>query len=95
MVSGVEDLVDFPLHVAFENPELAKARPDGADFLFTTTGGIKLSHELRVWNPAEGRLVAVVRIPKLSPLTDTTILLWYGNPNADDQQDVEGVWKNR
>jgi hypothetical protein len=36
--------------------------------------------------------VAYVKIPAFSPKHDTVIYLYYGNPTAADQQDIEGVW---
>lgn len=94
MVSGGEDLLNFPLYLPMQKQELLVARPDGHDFLFTSADGVtKLAHEIRYWNPADGRLIAYVKIPRLSPATDTVIFLYFGNPLAEDQQDIDAVWR--
>lgn len=92
-VKGQEDLIDFPCYVVIQERSLLKARADGADFLFTSLDGMtKLRHEIRSWDVTNARLVAYVRLPRLSPINDTTIFLYYGNTTASDQQDIVGVW---
>jgi RHS repeat-associated protein len=68
---------------------------NGYDILFSTdpNGLTKLDHELEQYNPATGQVVAWVRIPTLSHSVDTTLYVFYGNPNiTEPQQNPEGVW---
>jgi hypothetical protein len=68
-------------------------KPDGTDILFTASDGItKLDYELESYNSATGQVVAWVRLPSLSPTTDTSIYAYYGNPSAPNQQNKIAVW---
>jgi len=92
-VCGTEDKIDFPVYFVHQSSDFAKAQPSGADFVFTSGDGtMKLCHEIRSWSPADCRLVAYVKLPRLSAVLDTKIFLYYGNPKAVDQQNVDGVW---
>jgi hypothetical protein len=92
LVSGEEDLIDFPLKLDHQGPEMATALPNGHDFVFTSVEGSKLSHEIASWDPATARLVAFVKIPRLSSKEDTLLYLYWGNPASPDQGDVDGTW---
>jgi len=94
IVEGNEPLFGFPLEVRRTDPDFAKhVQPNGDDLLFTAADGqTKLCHEIRHWDHSAGRLVAVVKIPRLSPTDDTVIFLYYGNPACSNQQDVAGRW---
>ena len=71
------------------------AQSNGNDFLFTASDGVtKLSHEINVYTPSTGELVAWVKIPTLTTATDTVIYLYYGNASAANQQDVANTWVN-
>jgi hypothetical protein len=71
----------------------AGARTDGNDILFTASDGVtKLNHEIEQYNGASGNLIAWVRLPSLSPVTDTVIYMYYGNPSSASQQNSSGVW---
>lgn len=95
MVAGTEDLIDFPMFFDSQAFNLSAAQPTGNDFLFTAGDGLtKLSHEIRGWDPAKCQLTAYVKIPRLSHRTDTLLFLYYGNPEAPNQEDREGVWKS-
>jgi hypothetical protein len=99
-VSGSASLSNFPLLVAVTDPDLRTAanggsvgNATGTDILFTAGDGMtKLAHELESYNASTGQLVAWVRIPSLSPQTDTVIYTYYGNAGAADQQNRAGVW---
>jgi hypothetical protein len=88
------DLSDFPVLIDLTDSDLAThAQPDGDDILFraedTTT---KLSHEIERYDSGTGKLTAWVKIPSLSSTQDTIIYLYYGNENAENQQDAKNVW---
>jgi hypothetical protein len=91
-------LYDFPLLIRITdgaNEVFSKARSNGDDILFTLSNGITISdHEIEIFDTSPGseELVAWVRIPDLSSITDTTIYLYYGNAIALNQENPEGVW---
>jgi hypothetical protein len=89
-VSGT--LTDFPILVRITDADLVKAQASGNDIAFSNASGAKLDHEIEYYNSTSGELVAWVRMPVLSNLSDTTIYLYYGNPAAADQQNRTGVW---
>jgi hypothetical protein len=67
-------------------------QPQGGDIRFTDDRGTPLDHEIELFDPATGRLVAWVRLPSLSSDADTKIYMYYGSSSAVDQQNVSGVW---
>ena len=93
-VSGTTNLTNFPILVSITDANLkASAKTDGSDILFTAADGVtKLNHEIEQYTSATGQLTAWVSIPSLSPASDTTIYLYYGNPSASSQQNRTGVW---
>jgi len=87
------DLANFPVLVNITDSDLAtKAQVGGDDIVFTDTSGLKLDHEIEYYNGTSGLLVAWIRIPDLSSTTDTVIYMYYGNPDALNQESVQQVW---
>ena len=90
-VSG--SLVGFPVLVDTTDSDLAaKAQYDADDIVFTTQGGVKLSHEIESYNSSIGRLIAWIHVPSLSSAVDTVLYMYYGNAGAASQENVAGVW---
>ncbi|HUK38925.1 MAG TPA: DUF2341 domain-containing protein, partial [Methanomicrobiales archaeon] len=92
-VSG--DQANFPVLVSLTaDPELATyAQANGNDIVFTAADGTtKLSHEIESYS--SGTLVAWVNVPLVSSSTDTTIMMYYGDPAAPGQQNPTGTWAN-
>ena len=88
-------LTNFPVLISLaSDSDLASyARSDGYDILFTAADETtKLSHEIESYNGTTGKLVAWVKIPSLSSVTNTDIYMYYGNAGAGNQQDVTSVW---
>lgn len=91
---------DFPLLVSVTQPWLRTtalggevARADGFDIYFSAdqAGATRLAHEVEVYTPATGTLVAWVKIPSLSP--QSVVYLHYGDPSlTSDPQNVHAVW---
>ncbi|MGD2124962.1 MAG: DUF2341 domain-containing protein [Desulfobacteraceae bacterium] len=102
--SCAADLDDFPILVRITDPDLAsKAKADGYDIIFRALDDTvcddlapapcTLDHEIEKWDSGTGELMAWVRIPKLSSSSDTTIYMYYGNPNVYvSTEDPAGVW---
>lgn len=99
-VSGTSSLTNFPVLFSVIDANLktvanggSVGKTDGTDILFTAADGVtKLPHEIERYNPATGELVAWVKVPALSPIVDTGLYLYYGNPAAADQQDRVNTW---
>jgi hypothetical protein len=91
-VSG--PLSDFPVLIDITDANLASAaQPDGDDIAFVDVGtGAKLNHEIESYDSGSGRLIARVKVPSLSQLTDTVVYMYYGNTAAGNQQNPMGVW---
>ena len=92
-VSGTQ--TDFPVlvNLTSDTDLKARAQADADDILFTRSDGTtKIPHEIEYYNPAYGGLVAWVKVPSVNSATDTTILMYYGNPVASSQQDKTNVW---
>jgi hypothetical protein len=94
-VNVVATLTNFPVLISLpsDGDLSTNARSDGFDILFTAADEVsKLSHEIEKYDNATGKLVAWVRIPTLSSVTDTDIYMYYGNAGAANQQSVTAVW---
>jgi len=100
MVSGASGLTNFPVLISVTDPNLESvafggqvAQSNGNDILFTASDGVsKLNHELEAYTASTGTLVAWVQVPAVSPTSDTTIYIYYGNAGAANQQNPTGVW---
>jgi hypothetical protein len=93
-VSGSSAITGFPVLISLTDANLkAAAKTDGSDILFTAADGLtKLNHQIEQYNSATGQLTAWVNVPSISPASDTTIFVYYGNPSASTQQNAAGVW---
>ena len=99
-VNGTADLSSFPVLIkltetwlVYENTAGHVRQANGYDIVFTDSiNANKLDYEIEEYNGTAGTLVAWVRIPTLSPSTNTTIRLYYGNSAASDWSNATGVW---
>ncbi|MFA5103173.1 MAG: DUF2341 domain-containing protein, partial [Candidatus Thermoplasmatota archaeon] len=90
------DLSNYPLLIQLEadGDLAAHAQGDGDDIVFTdySTYGVRLDHEIEVFDSADGRLVAWVNVPFVSSSEDTFLFLYYGNLSCGSQQNPQLVW---
>jgi hypothetical protein len=96
-VSG--DLINFPVLIDLNDIDLhdiGKVQADGDDILFSDANGLRLDHEIELFdqngNGTHAHLVAWVRIPYLSGTTDTTIYMYFGNRALVSQSNPTSVW---
>jgi len=86
------DLFDKDLH----NSE--KVQPDGNDILFTDAIGLKLVHDIELfdqnYNSTHAHLIAWVKMPTLSNNSDSIITMYYGNPTIPNLQNDSEVWED-
>jgi hypothetical protein len=100
-VIGSSNFTDFPIlfsHTADwlkteGNGGLIKDS-NGYDIVFMASDGLtRLDHEIDLYNGTTGKLEAWVRIPTLNYDDDTTIRIYYSNPNIDAfTANNAGVW---
>ncbi|MFX1524360.1 MAG: DUF2341 domain-containing protein, partial [Promethearchaeota archaeon] len=95
-VSGSSDLIDFPVLISIFDSDLHNhVQPDGDDIAFYN-GSEWLDHEIELFdqdfNLTHAQLDAWVRVPSLSPSTDTVIKMYYGNATMGSQENPSGVW---
>jgi hypothetical protein len=86
---------DFPVLINLSSDDDLKndARSDGYDILVTSDDGTtKLDHEIERFDNTTGELILWTRVPTLSGTDDTVLWLYYGNPYASDQQNIQDVW---
>jgi len=98
------DQTDYPMLVSGTYPFLAGIanggqvqNPNGFDIIFTadSAGQVPLDFEIDSYNFTTGSAAFWVRIPMLSHTLNTTIYMWYGDPNiATSQENKSGVWRN-
>jgi MSHA biogenesis protein MshQ len=90
-----ERLTNFPVLVSTVDTDLSnKAQFDGDDILFMDGKYLanQLFHEIEFYNGDSGELIAWVNIPSVSSKIGTNFYMYYGNPNANSQQNSLGVW---
>ncbi len=88
---------NFPVLISIIDSDLDdKAQFDGDDIAFANSTAW-LDHEIELYDPFysanEAELIAWVRIPLLSTSSDTTIFLFYGDPDfIGSHENPTGVW---
>jgi len=91
-----EDLHDFPLLVTFTNDVTIGAHTltSGYDIRFSDDSGEELPYQRESFGITDGAASGVfwVKVPTIYHDQDTIIHMYYGNPNAVDEQDASGVW---
>jgi len=94
-INGTNSNFSVLVSIASDSNLAAAAQSSGNDILFTSSDGqTKLPHEIELYNGTTGRLVAWVRMPVLSNISNAsnTIYLYYGNSSVGDQSNKTGVW---
>ncbi len=95
-VSGSSNLLNFPVLISVVDSDLIGKTMSNADDIIFTAGDevTRLSHEIESYNSTTGNLTAWVRIPTLSPSTDTVIYMYYDNNGVGNSENVTDVWNN-
>lgn len=100
--SGCAHLYDFPVLIDIQNDPNLKTSANGGhvfnagghDIIFKDeSGSSQLDHEVLRYDGSSGSLLAFVRLPQLSSLSDTIFYIHYGNSSvSSSQENVGGVW---
>ncbi|MHA2380464.1 MAG: DUF2341 domain-containing protein [Candidatus Thorarchaeota archaeon] len=89
------DVTEFPLLIDIYDTDLrTDVQPDGDDIVFVS-GETVLPHEIELfeqsYNSSHAHLVTWVKAD-LQSSTDTVIMMYYGNPDVESQENAAGVW---
>jgi hypothetical protein len=92
-----EDLTDFPMLIDIFDTDLrTDVQANGNDIMFKT-GYYWCPYEIvffdQTYNETHAHLIAWVRVD-LSSSIDTTITMYYGNPDLTSQQNPNAVWND-
>ncbi|MFX1533203.1 MAG: LamG-like jellyroll fold domain-containing protein [Promethearchaeota archaeon] len=90
-------LTNFPVLIDLYDTDLHDdVQADGDDIIFTTPAGIKLAHQLEVFNQTYNNtyahLLAWVKLPTLSSTIDTNISMYYTNTTIGTQEQPPSTW---
>lgn len=88
-------VVDFPLLVRLRAPDFPfdRARGQGQDIRFSTSGGTALPHQIERWDSAGGRAEIWVLVDTVRASSATQSLrMYWGNATAPDASDPGAVF---
>jgi len=79
------DMYVFETLIVVTDDDLAdKAYCNGYDILFADEHQNQLEYERRIWNPVNGHLRAIVKVPRLSSSKDTKLWMYFGKRTEID-----------
>ncbi|MFX0083042.1 MAG: DUF2341 domain-containing protein [Candidatus Hodarchaeota archaeon] len=95
-VNGTGSHVNFPFLISILDEDLRyDVQSDGDDIAFSLDGQW-LDHQIELFNQSysssQAKLITWVRIPFLSTVLNTSIIMHYGNDSMSSLQNPEGVW---
>jgi len=90
------DLANFPLLLVLDpSPPQSfnydQTKSAGEDIRFTDDDNASLSYEIEKWDTL-GKSFIWIEVPSISSSEDTTLNIYYGNPDASDDQNPAAVW---
>ena len=101
-VGGTTTLTNFPILLSINDSDLATeansgfvSSSNGFDIAFTSSDGTtQLDHELIDYTATTGELLAWVRFPSLSAISDTDFFIYFGNSSITTDQSSNGTWSS-
>ncbi|MBU0757882.1 MAG: DUF2341 domain-containing protein, partial [Nanoarchaeota archaeon] len=90
-------LTDFPVLLKLDssNFDFSKLDSNGKDIRFVSyDNSEELDYEIERWNTTSENAELWVRIPMVTDSSDTVFWAYYGNLQAEDNQDPIGVWNS-
>lgn len=102
LVSGNNDLIDFPFYFQITDPDLRSIsnggnvqNVQGFDILFTLPDcSTLLPFQIENYDPANGSLIAWIRIPVLSASLNTQVFMYYGNASVSSDPSSTSTWNS-
>ncbi len=99
-VSGITDLINFPLLVSFTHNDLRTTanggdmqNPSGFDIFYTAgDGSTPLEFEIEEYDGATGTIITWVKIPALSATATTGLYLYFSNSSVFTNPSSATVW---
>jgi len=93
MLDTSSDFYNFPVLINISDDDLSQhAQFDGDDIAFTNYNGDQLAQEIEYYNGNDGNLIAWVNVTTLYSGSDTILYLYYGNDEAENQENPAGTW---
>ncbi|MCP4171990.1 MAG: DUF2341 domain-containing protein, partial [Fuerstiella sp.] len=88
------DRIDFPVRIQLDSGDVdfSKIKAGGADIRFRDADGSELSYEIETWDDVGETATIWVKVPVLDTSSSQIIHLYYNNPTAIDDQDLDGTW---
>ena len=101
-ISGSAAHTNFPVMIKLTESDLKSTsngggveNPSGYDIIFTQSdGSTLLDHELQNYSSTTGALLCWVRMPTLSPTTDSTIYLYFGKTGIYSDPSDTSTWNS-
>ncbi len=90
-----ENLDNFPALISWASDSdlAAHAQDDGDDIAFVDLAETRqLDHEIEFFDGDNGQFIAHVRVPNLYDNENVSFWMFYGNPDATNQENPTGVW---
>ncbi len=100
IVSGSNDLTDFPVYLEFTDPNLRSVSNgghlqniNGYDIVFTLPDcTTPVRFQIENYDPTTGSLTAWAGVPVLSASMNTSIFMYYGNSNVTANPSSQSTW---
>ncbi|MFX1530642.1 MAG: DUF2341 domain-containing protein, partial [Promethearchaeota archaeon] len=97
-VAGSGSYSNFPVLINITDSDLRfDVQSDGDDIAFSSQNNW-LDHEIELfdqtYSSTHAHLIAWIRVPELSGVTDTIIRMYYGNSTMSSRQNPTGVWES-
>ncbi len=102
-ISGSTAHANFPVMIKLTEADLRSTsngggveNPSGYDIIFTQSDGSTiLTHELQNYTSSTGDLLFWVRMPSLSPATNSSIYLYFGKTGVYTDQSDTTTWNDK
>jgi len=88
-------LTDYQVKITLDstNFDFSKAKSDGSDIRFTDKdGSTLLSYWIESWDATNQQATIWVKVPSIPASSTKTIYIYYGNPSATSESNVDAVF---
>ena len=86
-------LAFFPILIDDVSADYIQAQSNGNDFVFMNSDNTtQYNHEIEYFDRQNGELICWVNVTSVSSSVDTIVWMYWGNPEASNQEHVEDTW---